>query len=163
MATQELSERERYISLYREGEGQAYAWGKTARLLTEPYLMTTLQETTGDFLLVDLCCSYPIYRQIMMGQHKTRTRTEMRRVSGAFIDDLQGAHKRDQFSSVQGLDASTLKDLETNLRQEILSHGNLWRARYLALCVWNPLGNLTRKLFVIGSLMVLDFPQKAMK
>src|SRR3989304_1363106 len=115
MATQELSERERYISLYREGEGQAYAWGKTARLLTEPYLMTTLQETTGDFLLVDLCCSYPIYRQIMMGQHKTRTRTEMRRVSGAFIDDLQGAHKRDQFSSVQGLDASTLKRLRNEL------------------------------------------------
>lgn len=115
MARPELSERDRYISLYREGEGQAYAWGKTARLLTEPYLMATLQETSGDFLAVDLCCAYPILKQIMIGQHKTRIRTEMRKIAGEFIHELQGAHKSDQFPSVQGLDAPTLKRLRNEL------------------------------------------------
>jgi hypothetical protein len=115
MAKLELSDRERYASQYREGEGMAYAWGKTARLLTEPFLMEALQETSGDFLAVDLCCSYPIYRQIATGQHKSRTRTEMRKVSGAFVDELQGAHKRNQFSSVTSLDAPTLKRLRNEL------------------------------------------------
>src|SRR3989344_1855671 len=115
MAQNELSDRERYSSQYKEGEGMAYAWGKTARLLTEPALMGALQDTGGDFVAVDLCSSYPIYSQIMTGQHKARARTEMRRITGAFVEFLQGAHKRDQFSSLQNLDALTLKRLRNEL------------------------------------------------
>ena len=140
-ARQELSEQERYISQYREGEGMAYAWGKTARLLTEPSLMETLQEAAGDFLAVDLCCAYPIYRQIMTGQHRSRRRTEMRKISGAFIDELQGAHKRDLFSSIQGLDALTLKRLRNELApKDSLSRQLMEGTLFDVMCVESSVG-----------------------
>src|SRR3989344_2548956 len=136
-----LTERERFAAQYREGPGEAYAWGKTARLLTEPYLMTTLQETTGDFLAVDLCCAYPIYKQIMTGQHRSRRRTEMRKISGAFIDELQGAHKRDLFSSIQGLDALTLKRLRNELApKDSLSRQLMEGTLFDVMCVESSVG-----------------------
>lgn len=66
--------------------GTAYAWGKTARLLTEQQLLQSLADTEGSFFAVDLCSSFPYYKQMMDGRHKERSRETAKSTVGAFID-----------------------------------------------------------------------------
>ncbi len=74
-----------YESHY-EVNGTAYAWGKTARFLTEQQLLQALTDTEGSFFAVDLCSSFPYYKQMMDGRHKERSRETAKSTVGAFVD-----------------------------------------------------------------------------
>lgn len=73
-------------------EGDAYAWGKTARVLTEQQLLQAMDDTTGPFFALDICSSLPYYRQIMEGQYKQQLRDGTTKLIGSFID--QGVFKK---------------------------------------------------------------------
>src|SRR4029078_2712443 len=71
-----------------EISSNAYAWGKTARLLTESELLSSLSATDGPFYALDLCSSYPYYRQMMIGRHRDRVRERSRETVGSFVDQV---------------------------------------------------------------------------
>ena len=52
-------------------EGQAYAWGKTARKITQTHFFKVLKDASN-FTAVDLCSAYPLYAHIMSGQYKAK-------------------------------------------------------------------------------------------
>ncbi len=52
-----------------EVTGQAYAWGKTARIICEPHYQRALKNTDGTFIAVDLCSAYPWFAQILRESH----------------------------------------------------------------------------------------------
>lgn len=65
----------------------------------------------------------------------------MRKISGAFIDELQGAYKRDLFSSIQGLDALTLKRLRNELApKDSLSRKLMEGTLFDVMCVESSVG-----------------------
>lgn len=67
-------------------DGSVYAWGKTARLIAEPAYLGARDQTNGDFIAVDLCSSFPYFREIMTGQHKQTMHTQARGIVGKFVD-----------------------------------------------------------------------------
>ena len=75
-------------------EGDAYAWGKVARVFTEPAFLKVYNENpTRDLVCLDAPSSYPHYRQIMVGQHRQRMLNEARRFGGMFFDTFQEVRK----------------------------------------------------------------------
>lgn len=71
-------------------EGNVYAWGKIARLLTEPSYLTVKNELDSEELIaVDLCSSFPIFRAIMDGRHNQLMHTDARKIVGKFVNNFQ--------------------------------------------------------------------------
>lgn len=86
-----------------ELQGGVYAWGKTARLMAEPAYFETRNQIKTDLVAVDLCSSFPYFREVMTGQHKQLMHTEASRITGKFIDDLH----RNKLQSIAMLDTNT--------------------------------------------------------
>ncbi len=75
-------------------EGDAYAWGKVARVFTEPaFLEVYIENPAKDLVSLDIASSYPHYRQIMVGQHRQRMFNEARRIGGVFFYEFQEVRK----------------------------------------------------------------------
>lgn len=134
--TQALAEEEREIT------GQVYAWGKTARLLTEPHFTQAMDDTSGNFVCVDLCSAYPIYREIMTGRHKERCMQQAVRLVGSFIHDLQSPLNKgrlpfvDRFAAVN--EGENLKILRQKLASRELSPRQLMEASIFNLILSPP-------------------------
>lgn len=96
-------------------QGNVYAWGKTARLMTESTYFEVRDQIKNDFFAVDLCSSFPYFREIMTGQHKEAMHTEARKVVGGFTYELQSLLQRSKFRSTAINDKTTLKLLHKEL------------------------------------------------
>lgn len=86
-----------------ELQGSVYAWGKTARLMAEPAYFETRDQIKTDLIAVDLCSSFPYFREVMTGQHKQLMHTEASRTTGKFIDGFF----RSKVQFVTALDTDT--------------------------------------------------------
>ncbi len=95
--------------------GTVYSWGKTARKLTEPAFKQVLKGATQDIVAVDICSSYPLYREIMMGQHKQRRASQARKSVDLFANAALYVGAR---SAPAGLDAKDLTALRNIFRNE---------------------------------------------
>lgn len=96
-----------------EIKGGTYSWGKTSRVRTEPAFMEVYRESLDDIWAVDLCSSYPHYREIMTGQHRQRLRVDARKFGNMFITDLHQPRKRLPFTNT--LDHETLEKLKRKM------------------------------------------------
>lgn len=93
--------------------GPTYAWGKTGRILTEPFLMAAINETDGDFVLVDLCSSYPIYKQIVIERNRERCQNQVAKVMGDFLNDLlRDSPEKQKLESLREMDKENLARLK---------------------------------------------------
>ncbi len=105
-------------------EGNAYAWGKTARTVTEDHFFS-VHRTNPDFVAVDLCSAYPFYSKIMRGQLRAKAHKVSRGHVGQLLD--RAFHKRaklvGRFSSLQGISDETI----LNLREELEEHEDAGR------------------------------------
>lgn len=113
----------RFAEQFRPDSGIAYAWGKTARVLTEPFLATALSQTAGDFVLVDLCSSYPIYKQMMIERQRERSRSYITKLTGGFIDELHAPPQKTKFESLRKMSAEDIM----RLRKMMAPKGNISR------------------------------------
>lgn len=83
------------IGLVDAISGQNYAWGKTARNISEDTIKQALEETDGDFLLVDLCSAFPLFAQILRERHKKeRCYVQAKKIIGEISNVLQTSPKR---------------------------------------------------------------------
>ena len=100
--------------------GTVYSWGRTARKLTEPAFKQVLRGATQDIIAVDLCSSYPLYREIMIGQHKQRRAAQAKKAVALFANAAL-------YSGVEnapaGLDAKDLAALRGVFRNEDITRG----------------------------------------
>lgn len=126
----------------KDTTGQAYAWGKTARLLTETHFRQAMDDTSGKFVCVDLCSAYPIYREIMTGRHKERCMQQAVRLVGSFIHDLQSPLNKgrlpfvDRFAAVN--EGENLKIFRQRLASRELSPRQLMEASIFNLIISSP-------------------------
>lgn len=97
-------------------EGSAYAWGKSARLITKDPFFDTLAET-HDFTAVDLCSAYPLYAWIMRGQYKTRSREQSAQLIGKVLHIF---HRRKEKMNAVFPSLASLSDEEFKLLREEL-------------------------------------------
>ena len=100
---------------FYEIQGNAYSWGKIARLRIEPAFMEVLETQRGDVWAVDLCSSYPLLRQIMTGQHMQRLKTEANKLTGTFIDDLHAPARKNKLPFAINLPSN----IQVSLRKEL--------------------------------------------
>src|SRR3989344_5662135 len=100
--------------------GTVYSWGRTARKLTEPAFKQVLRGATQDIIAVDLCSSYPLYREIMIGQHKQRRAAQAKKAVALFANAAL-------YSGVEnapaGLDSKDLAALRGVFRNEDITRG----------------------------------------
>ncbi|OGH49835.1 MAG: hypothetical protein A3H17_00570 [Candidatus Levybacteria bacterium RIFCSPLOWO2_12_FULL_37_14] len=112
-----------------ELQGGVYAWGKTARLITEPAYFEARDQIKTDLVAVDLCSSFPYFREIMTGQHKQLMHTEAYRITGKFIDGLHRlSPKNNELRFAAMLDKNNL----ILLRKELGPRHNLARQLLVA-------------------------------
>ncbi len=71
-----------------------YAWGKSARVITEPHFLQASQNTEGNIVGVDLGSSFPLLAQIMRGQHERRCWEATLRAEGRLIDGMHRYKKK---------------------------------------------------------------------
>lgn len=85
----------KHIGLTPAISGHSYAWGKTARNISEDDIEQTLEETEGDFFLVDLCSAFPLFAQILRERHKKeRCYTQAKRIMGELLNALQTSPRK---------------------------------------------------------------------
>lgn len=85
----------KHIGLVSAISGHNYAWGKTARNISEDTIKQTLEETDGDFFLVDLCSAFPLFAQILRERHKKeRCYTQAKKITGELSSILQNSPGR---------------------------------------------------------------------
>lgn len=112
MERERRRESSRRFAEFKLERGPNYAWGKTARILTEPFLMAVINETDGDFVLVDLCSSYPIYKQIVIERNRERRQTQVAKLMGGFLNDLlRGSPEKQELESIREMDKENLARL----------------------------------------------------
>lgn len=79
----------KHIGLVNAISGHNYAWGKTARNISEDTIKQTIEETDGDFSLVDLCSAFPLFTQILRERHKKeRCYTQAKKITGELSNIL---------------------------------------------------------------------------
>lgn len=83
------------IGLTDSISGRNYAWGKLARNISEDTIKQTLEETEGDFVLVDLCSAFPLFARILRERHKKeRCYVQAKKIVGELANVLQTSPKR---------------------------------------------------------------------
>lgn len=98
-----------------ELQGGVYAWGRTARLIAEPAYLKARDQAKGDFIAVDLCSSFPYFREIMTGQRRQEMHTLARVVTGKFVDDLHAPPKKNKLPFTKNVDTDALVSLRKTL------------------------------------------------
>ena len=85
----------RLIGLVDDVTGHNYAWGKVARNMSEDAIKQALEETDGDFLLVDLCSAFPLLAQILRERHKReRCYSPAKKIVGELAQALETSPKK---------------------------------------------------------------------
>ena len=90
--------------------GSGYSWGRIARLRTETQYESIYQASSGDMLVVDLCSSFPQYREIMRGRHIRRMLHEAKSIAGLFVRGLTAPAKHGQLDFLDKLSEEELTD-----------------------------------------------------
>lgn len=99
-----------------EVNGTAYAWGKTARTRTELQLLQALADTEGSFFAVDLCSSFPYYKQLMDGRHKERSRETAKSTVGTFVAQTVYVNAEDNpIVAMRGVAPQTVREIRDAL------------------------------------------------
>ncbi|MEK7581402.1 MAG: hypothetical protein AAB512_03905 [Patescibacteria group bacterium] len=72
-------------------DGQSYSWGATARTLCEKHIAEAKANSQGNFFLVDLCSSYPIFAQILRERRRDEhCYMKAKRVVGVLTNIAEG-------------------------------------------------------------------------
>lgn len=110
-------------------DGQAYAWGKTARLVTEDHFFSVLRESPN-FTAADLCSAYPFFSRVMKGQYRVKThRATAKYVGGLFHNVLSRKVKLERrFPSLLGISDEEYQELREELEQHDDDGRHLLRA-----------------------------------
>ncbi|QQG44678.1 MAG: hypothetical protein HYW86_02070 [Candidatus Roizmanbacteria bacterium] len=69
--------------------GTMYAWGKTARLVTQKDFLKAVDNTCGDFFMLDVCSSYPTYAQMIRERRKQACYDDARKIIGEVVVSVQ--------------------------------------------------------------------------
>src|SRR3989344_1181504 len=109
--------------------GHNYAWGKTARDISEDIMKQTLEETEEDFILIDLCSAFPLFAQILRERHKKeRCYSQAKKIVGELVQALETSPKKMPDELKGDFNSGTeLSDKARSLRNSIVPKNTLLR------------------------------------
>lgn len=94
--------------------GSAYAWGKTARIVCQPFYQQAVENTQGPVVTLDLCSSYPIWPQILREEHRMNCFDNAGVFVGLAVRAIQDKH-----AELLGVPIPSLLKLEDNAKRRL--------------------------------------------
>lgn len=101
--------------------GNVYAWGRTARLLSEESIQHLMQ-IKGSFNMLDICSAYPLFAQITRERIRENNFNTAHTIAGKLIEYLQNPYKFDRINNQQLIPSfHTLENTEREQLKRTLS------------------------------------------